>query len=164
MTPRRPWKANDNRREHDIALQDLSHSGWAASTTPLKIYEERRQWLVQTGRIALRQRTPDLYEGTAVHPTGITMHYSLIRDPQQQDAWGVYLDRARNRHNFVQKRGNTVVQYDTRYRDLYEPLLAMTNPPGHRSWPDGDFRNAVTGDYDLIRGLAACRDLQPSGR
>jgi hypothetical protein len=74
-----------NRREHDIALRDLSGSGWAASTTPLKIYEARRAWLQQTGRIAIVQRGVNRYEGTAVHPTGVTLHYSLVRDSQYPD-------------------------------------------------------------------------------
>lgn len=152
-----------NRREHDIALRDLSGSGWSASTTPLKIYDARRVWLQQTGRIAPVQRDANRYEGTAAHPTGITLRYSLVRDRQHADVWGVYLDRELNKGKFVQERGDTVVRYDTKYGDLYEPVLAMTNPPGHRSWPGDDFRNAVTGDYDLFAIWPLAESHDPEG-
>ena len=145
-------KAAYNAREHQEALTDAhAQAGWVAATTPLKIYEARRLWLVATNRINVVQRGADRWEGLAVHPSGIRFYYSLVRDARDPTLWGVYLDRTKNKETgFVQQRGDIVVRYDTKYGDMYEPLLAMTNPEGHRQFAEENHRNAITGDYDLF--------------
>ncbi len=149
-----------NRAEHAEAFTDAhSHSDWTASTTPLRLFQARVDWLRATGRITVAERGPDRLEGRATHPSGIAFTYSLIRvNTPVGRMWGVYLDRTVNaiRHNaarntgFVQERGNTVVAYDTKYGDAYEPLLAMTNPVQHRHFREEHPLNAITGDYDLF--------------
>ncbi len=147
-------KAGYNKRQHSESLSDRdAQAGWKASVTPLKIYEERRRWLVDNAIIKVERRGDDRWEGQATHRSGISFYYSLIRDRANPELLGVYLDRTRNGNGFQQDRGGAVVRYDTKYGDMYEPLLAMTNPPQHRHIEkDDDPRshlNAVTGDYDL---------------
>lgn len=147
-------KSKYNAKEHNEALTDQhARAGWTASVTPLKIYEARRRWLIEKKLIAVEQRGDDRWEGQAIHPSGIRFHYSLIRDRNNPELFGVYLDRTKNGRNFQQERGGAAVRYDTKYGDMYEPLFAMTNPVEHRhirsdEHPDA-FLNAVTGDYDL---------------
>jgi len=148
-------KAGYNAHQHQESLSDHeAQAGWVAAVTPLKIYDERRRWLVEHNIIRVTARGDDRWEGRAVHPTGISFEYSLIRDRANPELWGVYLDRTKNARGFQQERGGAVVRYDTKYGDMYEPLLAMTNPPQHRHIEqDNDpnaFLNAVTGDYDLF--------------
>ncbi len=149
-------KEEYNRKQHKESIDDDHEGqGWKASTTPLKISDARRLWLVKEGKIQVNQRGPDRWEGQAKHPTGIVFDYSLIRDAQNNNLWGVYFDTTKNNARgisggFRQERGSATVRYDTKYGAMYEPMLAVTNPPDHRSWPEGDYRNAVTGDYDLF--------------
>lgn len=145
-------KAVYNRGEHQEALTDArSGAGWTASTTPVKIYESRRVWLQRGGYLGtIVQRNANLYAGEYTHATGIRIAYALIRDPGNPRLWGVWLDNTRNHPRFVQEKGTSVAYYHPQFGNRYETLLAMTNPSEHRSWPAGDFRNAVTGDYDLF--------------
>ncbi|WP_444927984.1 anthrax toxin-like adenylyl cyclase domain-containing protein [Microbulbifer sp. TRSA002] len=146
-------KAAYNRAQHQEAFTDNnSGAGWTASTTPLRLHQERVDWLIQNGKINVTRKTQDRYEGIASHPSGITFHYSLIRvNTCLGDMWGVYVDKEKSRQSgFIQERGNIVVQYDTKYKDMYEPLLAMTNPVEHRHFRNEHPLNAITGDYDLF--------------
>jgi hypothetical protein len=143
-----------NRTEHAEAFSDKkAGAGWTASTTPLKIYEDRLHWLIQQNKIQPRlmagSGTTRRYEGTQHHPTGISFHYCLISDAHP-GIWGVYLDRSKNSSLFQQETGGLPFAYHPIYGAMYEPMLAMTNPPSHRSYGEGDFRNAITGDYDLF--------------
>ncbi|MGA1870939.1 MAG: anthrax toxin-like adenylyl cyclase domain-containing protein [bacterium] len=142
---------DNNRREHAEALTDARRgAGWTASTTPLKILQERVEWLLINNYIQVNERGGRL-EGRAVHHTGISFDYSLIREPEQEGLWGVYFDKVKNGEAFRQERGNAVVRYHPRYGgNLYEPMLAMTNPVNHRQYQNENFRNAITGDYDLF--------------
>jgi hypothetical protein len=152
--------ADYNRREHHEAFTDAhAHAGWTASTTPLRLFQSRVDWLRATGRIAVVARGADRLEGRAVHPSGIAFHYSLIKvQTQMGEMWGVYLDRTKNAihpnagrgSGFVQERGDTAVAYDTKYGNMYEPLLAMTNSVNHRQFREEHPLNAITGDYDLF--------------
>ncbi|HET7320912.1 MAG TPA: anthrax toxin-like adenylyl cyclase domain-containing protein, partial [Longimicrobiaceae bacterium] len=145
-------KAAYNRHEHAEALTDAaSGAGWTAATTPVKIYESRRAWLARNNLLGtVQQVSVDHYRCHVSHPTGITLPYDLVRDPADATLWGVWVDTYRQGMDFRQERGASVVQYRPGYGQRFESLLAMTNPREHRSWPDGDFRNAVTGDYDLF--------------
>jgi hypothetical protein len=148
-------KAGYNADQHAESLSDHeAQAGWVATVTPLKIYDERRRWLMEHAVIAVQPRGDDRWEGQATHPTGINFHYSLIRDRGNPDLWGIYLDRTKNARGFQQDRGAAVVRYDTKYGDMYEPLLAMSNPAQHRHIERDEnpqaFLNAVTGDYDLF--------------
>lgn len=152
--------ADYNRREHREALTDgHAHAGWVAGVTPLRLFPSRVDWLRQTGRIAVAPRGADRLEGHAVHPSGVAFHYSLIKvQTVMGEMWGVYLDRTKNAINpnagrgsgFVQERGEAVVRYDTKYGDMYEPMLAMTNSVDHRHFREEHPLNAITGDYDLF--------------
>lgn len=149
-----------NRREHREALTDAhAQAGWTASTTPLRLFQDRVDWLRDTGRIQVVARGPDRLEGRAVHPTGIQFDYSLIKvQTQVGEMWGVYIDRTKSGQRlngprtgtFTQERGDAVVRYDTKYGDMYEPLLAMTNSVDHRQFREEHPLNAITGDYDLF--------------
>jgi len=149
-----------NRAEHAEALTDTrAQADWVASTTPLRLFQARVDWLRATRRITVVQKGPDRLEGRATHASGIAFNYSLIKvRTQVGEMWGVYLDRTTNaiRQNaarntgFVQERGGAVVAYDTKYGDMYEPLLAMTNSVDHRQFRENHPLNAITGDYDLF--------------
>lgn len=149
-----------NRREHQEALTDAhAHAGWTASTTPLRLFPSRVAWLQNTNRIQVVARGTGRLEGRAVHPSGIAFHYSLIRvQTPAGEMWGVYLDRTKNAINagtgrssgFMQERGDAAVRYDTKYGDMYEPMLAMTNSVDHRHYRAEHPLNAITGDYDLF--------------
>lgn len=159
-------KVDFNRHAHQVSFQDSDGAGWRAGTVPLKIYEARRVWLVEKGLIRI-VRKGERWEGTATHPTGISFDYCLIRDPARADVWGVYFDTVKNNTRgiagFRQERGTAVVRYDTKYGSMYEPMLAVTNPADHRSWRGDDFRNAVTGDYDLMAIWPFVRDYDHDG-
>lgn len=143
--------AQYNAHEHAESMSDRgAGAGWTASCTPVKIYEDRRAWLAQTGRVKLEQKGPDRYDGQAIHKSGISFHYALLREAGASNVWGVYFDRVKNGGAFRQERGSFVVKFHPKYGDMYEPMLGMTNPPDHRSWKGEDFRNVVTGDYDLF--------------
>ena len=159
-----------NRREHAEAMGDTNHAGWAASTTPLKLYPERVRWLQRKGIIAIypMPRNPDVYTGTANHSTGVHFKYILAWEMfQGQRVWGVYFDT--DSSPFRQEVGGTSRSYyRPGLRDLfstrYEAMLAMTNPAGYASWPAGDFRNAITGDYDLFAVWPRANEYDPEGR
>jgi hypothetical protein len=65
--------------------------------------------------------------------------------------------------SFRQDREGTPVKPHPKWGTLYEPMLAMTNPIGHRSWPGDDFRNAITGDYDLFAVWPYAEEYQHYG-
>jgi hypothetical protein len=152
-------KAGYNRGEHVEALSDArSRADWTASTTPLRLFPERVEWLRTTGRIALTPKAGRL-EGHAVHPSGIAFHYCLIKvQTPAGEMWGVYFDRSKNAPqlggargtSFMQEHGGSVARYDTKYGDMYEPMLAMTNSVDHRHYGGEHPLNAITGDYDLF--------------
>jgi hypothetical protein len=140
-------KADFNRRKHSEALYlDHEGQGWKASTTPLKISQKRVEWLTKNKKITVQARGIDRLDGHARHPSGISFDYSLIKETG--NLYGVYFDNTKTK--WVQQRGSSTVKYHPKYQSSYEPMLAMTNPPGHRQFSGEHYRNAVTGDYDLF--------------
>ncbi len=157
-----------NRREHAEALGDTNHAGWSASTTPLKLYQQRVDWLLAYLPLQVSAMGPDIIRGTANHASGIHFVYALIKEQiQGQFVWGVYFDNSRSPYR--QEVGSASRTY---YRPTiwnmfdtqYEAMLAMTNPNGHASWPVGDFRNAITGDYDLFAVWPMAAMYDPEGQ
>jgi hypothetical protein len=143
-------KESFNRDEHHHALHDTTRSGWSASTTPLKIYATRLQWLRNTGRVNVQYVAPILdrrarFEGMASN-AGVCFYYALFEEmtPTGQ-VYGVYIDTFKS-SGFRQECDLRPVRLHGRW----EPMMAMTNPTTHRSWAGNDFRNAITGDYDLF--------------
>jgi len=147
-------------KHHEALVADSENQGWKSSTTPLIISEVRRRWLVSNGLISV-QIKGDRWDGTASHASGITFKYSLI--PHIANLWGVYFDNSDLNRIFRQERGTTIVRYHHRYGNRYEPMLAMTNPPGHRQFPGEHYLNAVTGDYDLFAIWPYVEDYDPYG-
>ncbi|MDB5246109.1 MAG: hypothetical protein JWQ40_503 [Segetibacter sp.] len=138
-----------NRESHIEALSDAhDRQGWVASTTPLKISASRIAWLVSKRYITVVQKAPDRLDGFAQHSTGIQFYYSLIREPS--GLYGVYFDNSQHGKKWIQEKGSQVVYYHPRYGSAYEPMLAMTNPAGHRLHAADHYLNAMTGDYDLF--------------
>jgi hypothetical protein len=134
-------------------LEDSNHAGWKASTTPLKICPERLLWLQQKGLIQLEpvRGNTHFFNGVATHRTGVHFNYIVVAEQEQgQNVWGIYLNTSGG--GFVQEVGSTPRSYymPSVFGTRYEAMLAMTNPMGHASWPVNDFRNAITGDYDLF--------------
>jgi hypothetical protein len=147
-----------NRAEHHHALHDTTGSGWRASTTPLKIYYHRILWLCRTGRIHIQRvganTRRDRYEGM-VSQAGVCFHYALFKESAH--VWGVYIDTLKSA-GFQQECD---LPAPALLHGRWQPLMAMTNPPTHRSWPEGDFRNAITGDYDLFGVWPREADYRP---
>ncbi len=143
-------KAGFNRAKHlEALLLDSEGQGWKASVTPLKISRGRIGWLTANGYIN-PVRKAERWDGTANHPTGISFKYSLIPDPVIPGLYGVYFDQTELHRRWLQEKGGAVVHYHPRYGASYEPMLAMTNPPEHRSYRGETYLNAITGDYDLF--------------
>jgi hypothetical protein len=143
-------KEDFNRREHHHALHDDTNSGWRASTTPLKIFPSRVRWLRNTGKITVQwvrgNRLPDRFEGMATHSSGVIFYYALIPEiTSVGQVYGVFIDLVKS-FGFRQECELPPMPRGSRF----QPMMAMTNPASHRSWPDNDFRNAITGDYDLF--------------
>ncbi len=144
-------KLGFNRDKHDEAVNlDHEGQGWKASTTPLKISRRRIDWLTSKKIITVQAKGTDRLDGYATHPTGINFYYSLIREKDDPALYGVYFDNTRFNKRWIQEKGATVVKYHPKYRGSYEPMLAMTNPPGHRLSGGEHYKNAITGDYDLF--------------
>ncbi|MCX6590040.1 MAG: anthrax toxin-like adenylyl cyclase domain-containing protein [Acidobacteria bacterium] len=144
-----------NREQHQEAIVDTNHAGWKAATTPLKLYPARVRWLQRQGLIHITPvgRDSNRYTGVARHSTGISFQYVLIYEQVGgQNVWGVYLDNKATPRLHPQEVGVARRYYyqQGRFGTQYEAMLAMTNPIGYTSWPTGDFRNAITGDYDLF--------------
>jgi hypothetical protein len=141
-----------NTAEHKEALTDKKNrAGWVADTVPLKLYPERVQWLRESKLItATMNGTQSRYDGV-VNEQGVTFRYSLRKEFSGAGVvWGVYIeDEAFKQAGGTGKAG--------------DPLLAMTNPPTHRSWAGDDFRNAVTGDYDLFTVWPFAADYDHDG-
>ncbi len=154
-------KAGFNRRKHTEAVDlDYEGQGWKASCTPLKISQKRVDWLTARGLIRVQRKGNDRLDGQAVHPSGISFHYSLIRDAH--GLYGVYFDNTRHGQKWIQEKGGAVVNYHRKYGRSYEPMLAMTNPPGHRLSESENYKNAVTGDYDLFAIWPFSGDYNPN--
>jgi len=143
-------KVKFNREKHNEAINlDAEGQGWKASSTPLKITRPRIEWLIQHNLIAVQARGGRL-DGHATHPTGVNFYYSLIQDLADASLWGVYFDNTRLGQRWIQEKGNKVVYYHPKWGASYEPMLAMTNPPGYGQFPGENYKNAITGDYDLF--------------
>jgi Anthrax toxin LF subunit len=144
-------KAGFNREKHSEAIDhDSEGQGWKASTTPLKISQRRVDWLVRKGYIAVQPKGNDRLDGHATHPTGINFYYSLIRETSDQDLYGVYFDNTQIGKRWTQEKGSAIAKYHPKYGSSYEPMLAMTNPPGYGLHATENYKNAITGDYDLF--------------
>lgn len=153
-------KEDFNRKKHREALVlDHEGQGWKASVTPLKIYSARIDWLKSKGLITVSSKGGRL-DGTASHSTGIHFRYSLIKEPNREDLWGVYFDESWS-NKFRQQKGTAQVKYHPKWGNKYEPMLAMTNPPDHRTYRDEHHLNAITGDYDLFAVWPYSRDYDP---
>ncbi len=157
-----------NRKEHAEALEDKNHAGWQASVTPLKIYPEQLLWLQQKGLIRLEpvKGNTHFFDGVATHTTAIHFNYIVVSKQEQgQNVWGIYVNNSAL-VRFTQEVGALPRSYymPAVFGTRYEALLAMTNPLGHASWPRGDFRNAITGDYDPFLVWPTNRDYDPNGR
>jgi hypothetical protein len=163
-------KEEFNREKHKEALHnDHEGQGWKASTTPLVISEARRKWLVDKKLIDVKQVRWDRgkddgprcerWDGLANHQAGIgiTFKYSLLPNSDSGTDWAVCVDNSDKGFPFIQEgfemqlvNLRSRARIKKNYGNRYEPLLAMTNPPGHRSYPGENHLNAVTGDYDLF--------------
>ena len=152
-----------NRDKHHEALYaDKEGQGWYASTTPLKISAARITWLRNQGLITTIAKGGRL-DGVAEHPSGIRFNYSLIADIGNPMLFGVYVNHNPKPGEWKQERSPTDnVNYHPNFGQQYESLLAMTNPPAHRSYPAGNYLNAITGDYDLFAVWPFVRDYDAS--
>jgi hypothetical protein len=141
-------KAKFNREKHAEAI-DLDHEGqgWKASATPLVISQQRVEWLRLRGLLNATPKDNDRLDGLATHPTGIAFNYSLIK--QGVGLYGVYFDNT-GLKKWAQERGGNVVKYHPKWGSGYEPMLVMTNPPGHGISGVEERFKAITGDYDLF--------------
>lgn len=160
-------KEKYNRHEHHTAIRDTGGSGWKASTTPLKITEARRRWLLRNSYIRdLRRLSADEYSGIESSETP-SFAYRLRRERcplSGNQVWGVYLDNTASAFTFRQEtQGRVEARVNPLTRPEIEPMLAMTNPPDHRSYPEGHYLNAVTGDYDLFAIWPTVQDYDPTG-
>lgn len=143
-------KEGFNREKHREAIElDHEGQGWKASVTPLEISPARVEWLKSTGRITVEAKSGRL-DGTAGHGSKISFHYSLIKTSDGM-RYGVYFDNNRSDgKKWIQEKGAASVKIHPKWGARYEQMLAMTNPPGHRSHAGEHYLNAVTGDYDLF--------------
>lgn len=128
-----------------------NRSGWVAETVPLKLYSARIDWLLKQKLINARMNgAASRYDGE-VNKHGVNFKYSLRKEFSRDGVvWGVYVEDA----GFKQAGGTGKAG---------DPLLAMTNPREHRSWPADDHRNALTGDYDLFTVWAVSRSTLKPG-
>lgn len=154
--------AFNREKHHEALVADHEQQGWKADVTPLMISAERIEWLLAANLITLTRRLADRQDGVALHgPSGVTFKYSLIRE--ENGMWGVYFDNSDPNRRFVQERGGAVVRYHRKYRGNWEPMLALTNPPSHRTFRQEHYLNAITGDYDLFAIWPFARDYAPQG-
>lgn len=152
-------KAGFNREKHQEAIVlDHEGQGWNASTTPLKISDARVAWLTARGLITVAAKGKDRLDGHATHPSGISFYYSLIRDGSLH---AVYFDNTRIGKQWTQEKGDAVVRYHPKYGRTYEPMLAMTNPPGY-GIASPEYLKAITGDYDLFAVWPFSGDYNPN--
>jgi hypothetical protein len=140
-------KADFNRAKHKEAIEDDAEGqGWKASTTPLVISQRRVDWLRARGHITVVDKGRHL-DGTADR-AGVKFNYTLVRE-----AGGLYsvcFDHSRGGARWVQETGQPHRVYHP-WNSQYEPMLAMTNPPGYGLAPSAARHlNAITGDYDLF--------------
>ncbi|MGV7210360.1 anthrax toxin-like adenylyl cyclase domain-containing protein [Oxalobacteraceae bacterium A2-2] len=139
-------KAGFNHEKHMEALYaDKENQGWNASTTPLILSRDRIEWLMNMEYIRLVS-SGNNYIGVA-DKAGVKFNYVLI--PEGGGLYSVCFDHSRGGPHWVQDTGNVVDQPHPSNR-LYEPMLAMTNPPDHGLSTTTPHLKAVTGDYDLF--------------
>lgn len=151
-----------NSIQHDTSLTDTTRSGWKASTVPLELYSERLKWLLTNkndlGMSDIMMINSRRYAGVA-SAHGVKLPYSLLyKRVGGEKRWAVCVD-TKHGTAFKQQGAEDVGLLQGRY----QPLLAMTNPRNHCSWPEGDFRNAITGDYDLFALWPRVSDYEHQG-
>ncbi len=145
-------KVTFNREKHHEALvEDKEGQGWLAQTTPLKISLDRIKWLKANGKIVAHFRDGDRFDGVATHGDKIRFSYSLIKETVAE-LYGVFFDNSGvGNAGWVQERGAGIAPtYSTTYGASFEAMLAMTNPVAHRKHRGENYKNAITGDYDLF--------------
>ncbi|MEC5386835.1 anthrax toxin-like adenylyl cyclase domain-containing protein [Uliginosibacterium sp. H3] len=141
-------KAEFNREKHKEALyDDHEGQGWKAATTPLIISEQRIDWLRKNGHVPNLRVMGYGYRGRASR-AGVTFDYALVRKPG--GLYGVCFDHTQGGPKWVQETGLPAGKYQP-----LEPMLAMTNPPGHSGISSVVLEvmphlRAITGDYDLF--------------
>jgi hypothetical protein len=153
-------KADFNRGKHVEALyEDKENQGWNASTTPLLISAKRVSWLKRNGLIRVVLDGKNM-KGLADHG-GVKFNYVLVREASE--LYSVCFDHSKPGAKWVQETGN-VVDKPHPSNALYEPMLAMTNPPEH-GLAGTEYLKAITGDYDLfaVWPLARLYDARPGG-
>src|SRR5688500_11614827 len=153
-------KEKFNREKHREAIDlDAEGQGWNASTTALKISQDRISWLKNKGLMTV-QAKGDRLDGYATHPTGVSFYYSLIKETPT--LYGVYFDNTRLGQQFIQEKGGAPVKPHPKYGRAYEPMLAMTNPQGYGQFAGEHYKNAITGDYDLFAIWPFSGDYNPN--
>lgn len=153
-------KVQFNREKHREALvDDAEGQGWKAGTTPLVISQRRVEWLREHGHL------PDLsimkygYRGHASR-AGVEFDYALV-----QTGGGLYsvcFDHTQKGPKWVQETGRVFEKW--RSHPDHEPMLAMSNPPGHCGLPGNaaPHLKAITGDYDLFAVWPYAEDYDAS--
>jgi hypothetical protein len=160
--PRLNKKANlgaeANRNEHHKALSDSNNQGWKAATTPLKISNERINWLRRKGIIrGLNRRAYDRWDGQT-WKNAYKFNYSFIKDPSIANLWGVFFNNENLNLQWKQEKGPN---YNGIWKSIMHPkyekceaMIAMSNPSTHRLHPSDNapnaHHNAITGDYDMF--------------
>lgn len=145
-------KEKFNREKHNEALYfDHENQGWKADTTPLMISQRRVDWLKTHGHIHVMDKGKWL-EGVA-DKAGVTFNYILVRE--NAGMYSVCFDHRAERRGSPWTQDTGKVPNTHPAGKSFEPMLAMTNPPGHcgvgalvvETFP---YLRAVTGDYDLF--------------
>ncbi len=155
-------KAEFNRAKHKEALEDDAEGqGWKASTTPLFISQQRVNWLFADIQLPTLEATDYGYRGRA-SKAGVAFNYALVR--AQGGLYSVCFDHTQPGPKWIQETGRYFEKY--RSRPDFEPMLAMTNPPGYGLGPGAaPHLNAITGDYDLfaVWPYVENHDARPGG-
>lgn len=157
-------KEKFNREKHQEAIvDDAEGQGWKASVTPLVISQQRVNWLRDNGLIAVKEAAGRL-EGVA-DKAGVKFNYALMKE--LGGLYSVCFDHEPKRGGvpWVQETGEMKRRFHRWSRD-FEPMLAMTNPPGYGLAPTAAAHlNAITGDYDLfaVWPYAESYDARPGG-
>ena len=155
-------RAPFNRAKHKEALEDDAEGqGWKASTTPLFISQQRVNWLFADIQLPTLEATHYGYRGWASR-AGVQFNYALVR--AQGGLYSVCFDHTQPGPKWVQETGRAPEMH-TKLAG-FEPMLAMTNPPGYGLGPSAaPHLNAITGDYDLfaVWPYAENHDARPGG-
>ena len=138
-----------NRAKHQEAIvDDAEGQGWNASMTPLMISDRRVAWLRAKGLITVTEKSGRL-EGTA-DKAGVRFDYALMKEPGGLYSVCFEHDRKGSKTTkWVQETG-LKGRATHRWGKEFEPMWAMTNPPGHGLQSKTPHLNAITGDYDLF--------------